>query len=130
MIHRRDVAFPSLEVTRELVTELPNARLVLLEGKSLVPFVGDTEPVLNAILGFLADDRAAATAGVGPLTARETEILASLAAGRSNLEIAQDLSISTRTAERHTANIYLKIDAHNRAEATSYAIHHGIGSEL
>jgi DNA-binding NarL/FixJ family response regulator len=54
------------------------------------------------------------------------EILALLAAGRSNQEIARDLSISARTAERHIGNIYPKIGARNRAEATAYAVRMGI----
>lgn len=60
------------------------------------------------------------------LTAREVEILRLVAAGRSNRRIADALSISPRTVERHIANIYLKIDAHSKADATSYALRHGL----
>jgi DNA-binding NarL/FixJ family response regulator len=49
------------------------------------------------------------------------EILSLLAGGASNEHIAGALSISSRTVERHISNIYLKIGAHNRAEATAYA---------
>jgi DNA-binding NarL/FixJ family response regulator len=52
--------------------------------------------------------------------------LAVLANGASNDEIARALSISRRTVERHIGNIYLKIGAHNRAEATAYAYKRGI----
>jgi DNA-binding NarL/FixJ family response regulator len=55
------------------------------------------------------------------LTMREVEVLRLVARGRSNQQIADDLSMSARTAERHISNIYGKIDAHSRAEATAYA---------
>jgi non-specific serine/threonine protein kinase len=56
------------------------------------------------------------------LTTREREVLRLIAAGRSNREIGDLLFISQRTVERHIANIYLKIDVHNKAEATAYAL--------
>ena len=42
--------------------------------------------------------------------------------GRSNREIAGDLVISVRTVERHITNLYGKIGARGRADATSYAL--------
>jgi DNA-binding CsgD family transcriptional regulator len=56
------------------------------------------------------------------LTPRELEILRALAAGKSNREIASALVLSVHTVERHVANIYRKIDARNRAEATAFAL--------
>ncbi|MGH7713374.1 MAG: response regulator transcription factor, partial [Gemmatimonadaceae bacterium] len=64
----------------------------------------------------------------GGLTERETEILALLAEGNSNKGIARVLSISTRTVERHIGNVYTKIGAHNRAQATAYAFRQGIAT--
>ena len=49
-----------------------------------------------------------------------------LAAGRSNREVAAALALSVRTVERHITNLYLKIDARNRADATAYAVRHGL----
>lgn len=46
--------------------------------------------------------------------------------GGSNREIAAALSISERTVNRHLTNLYIKIDAHSRADATAYAVRHGI----
>ncbi|HEX5166325.1 MAG TPA: LuxR C-terminal-related transcriptional regulator [Thermomicrobiales bacterium] len=63
--------------------------------------------------------------GLRPLlTSRERDVLRLLAAGRSNREIGDTLYLSVRTVERHIANLYGKIDAHNRAEATAWAIAH------
>ena len=47
-------------------------------------------------------------------------------AGKTNLEIAEELVIAESTARRHVANIYKKIGAANRAEATRYAIREGL----
>jgi predicted ATPase/DNA-binding NarL/FixJ family response regulator len=60
------------------------------------------------------------------LTRREVEVLRLLAAGRSNRAIAREFSLSVRTVERHIANLYGKIDAANRAEATAYAVRRGL----
>jgi pyruvate kinase len=60
------------------------------------------------------------------LTAREADVLRLLTAGKSNKEIAHDLSVSVRTAERHIANLYIKIDAAGRAEAIAFAHQHGL----
>lgn len=58
------------------------------------------------------------------LTAREIEVLVLIADGYSNKEIARHLRLSVRTVERHINNIYRKIDAQNRADATAYALRH------
>jgi DNA-binding CsgD family transcriptional regulator len=56
------------------------------------------------------------------LTAREVDVLRLIAAGRTNAEVATVLVISSGTVERHIANLYRKIGARGRAEATAYAI--------
>jgi DNA-binding NarL/FixJ family response regulator len=60
------------------------------------------------------------------LTAREVEVLGLLAAGKTNKEIATELFLSVSTVQRHVANIYAKIGAHGRAEATAYALTRGL----
>ncbi len=60
------------------------------------------------------------------LTQREVEVLRLIAAGLSNREIATRLFLSVRTAERHIANIYKKIDAHSKADATAFAFNYGL----
>lgn len=51
------------------------------------------------------------------LTEREAEVLALLAAGASNREIADQLFVSEGTVKRHTHNIYRKLDVNNRTQA-------------
>jgi DNA-binding CsgD family transcriptional regulator len=60
------------------------------------------------------------------LTPREAEVLRLVASGRTNKEIADELFLSVTTVQRHLANIYTKIDARGRADATAYALQHGI----
>jgi DNA-binding CsgD family transcriptional regulator/tetratricopeptide (TPR) repeat protein len=60
------------------------------------------------------------------LTGREMQVLSLLASGRTSREIAEQLSLSVTTVQRHVANIYAKIGVRNRAEATSYALRHGL----
>ena len=65
----------------------------------------------------------------GRLTAREIEVLRLLAAGHSNAEIGAALVLSTRTAERHIANIYEKLGTGGavvRAVATAFAHQYGL----
>jgi pimeloyl-ACP methyl ester carboxylesterase/DNA-binding CsgD family transcriptional regulator len=124
VLHRREAAFPAVELVRKVAANTPGARLMLLEGAALVPFLGDTDAVLTAINEFLAEVNEPARPD--GLSEREVEILGLLAGGSSNAQIAEGLTISTRTVERHIGNIYLKIGAHNRAEATAYAFRHAI----
>ena len=53
------------------------------------------------------------------LTAREQELLASLSRGRTNQQIAGDLSISLNTVKFHLKNLYGKLDVKNRAQAVA-----------
>jgi len=56
-----------------------------------------------------------------PLSERELEMLALLATGRSNSEIARELFVAMGTVKSHAGNIYRKLDAKNRAEAIGRA---------
>lgn len=61
-----------------------------------------------------------------PLTAREGEVLALVAEGRSNREIALQLFISSKTASVHVSNILAKLDASGRTEAVAIARRKGL----
>jgi DNA-binding NarL/FixJ family response regulator len=64
---------------------------------------------------------------LGPaITSREREILALIAAGRANKEIAGSLGVSEDTVKRHVSHILEKLDVNDRAQATAEAIRRGI----
>ena len=63
----------------------------------------------------------AATALVEPLSKRELEVLALIAEGLSNQEIADHLVISLSTVKGHTTNIYGKLGTHRRTQAAAKA---------
>jgi HD-GYP domain-containing protein (c-di-GMP phosphodiesterase class II) len=62
----------------------------------------------------------------GGLTSREVEVLRLVARGLSNKQIAELLVISPKTAGSHVEHIYRKIDAANRAQASLFALRHGL----
>jgi DNA-binding NarL/FixJ family response regulator len=60
------------------------------------------------------------------LTEREREVLAYLAEGSSNGEIAEALTISPKTVARHRENLMRKLGLHSRSDLVKYAIRQGI----
>ena len=62
------------------------------------------------------------------LTTREAEVLALLAAGLSNAEIAQRLYLSHATVKTHINRIFAKTGARDRAQAVRYAYQHGLAT--
>lgn len=64
--------------------------------------------------------------GVSSLTAREVQVIELIAKGDTNRAIANQLSISERTVDRHVSNILLKLHLPSRAAATAYAYQHGL----
>jgi class 3 adenylate cyclase len=65
VLHRRQ-ATPPVEVASRLASQIPNARLVLLEGGSGAPYLGDTEAELTAIDEFLSEGEEAAPVAEPP----------------------------------------------------------------
>jgi DNA-binding NarL/FixJ family response regulator len=62
---------------------------------------------------------------VEPLTAREEEVLLTVARGRTNTEIADELSISLSTVKSHLASLMAKLHARNRVELAMWAYETG-----
>ncbi len=61
-----------------------------------------------------------------PVSERELEVLALIAAGRSNQEIAAKLFVSTSTVKTHVNNLYRKLDARSRTQAVARAREMGV----
>lgn len=71
------------------------------------------------------EDRAVLPKG---LTQREAQVLALVAAGRTNRQIADELFLSQKTVARHASNIFTKIGVTTRTAAARFAFEHGIAS--
>jgi DNA-binding NarL/FixJ family response regulator len=64
--------------------------------------------------------------GLGALTSRERDVLALVAHGRSNQEIADELVISERTARTHVSNVLRKLQLTSRTQAALVAVRQGL----
>ena len=82
------------------------------------------------VAGSIVDAARGKTSPAGSTSAnlgrREREVLALLADGKSSSEIAARLHIAVSTVEVHRRNIMRKLDLHNVAELTKYAIREGL----
>lgn len=90
---------------------------ILVDGLSFV------DPALKQVFVEL-EDKGAAT-----LNPRERDILAFVAQGLTNKEIAQQIFIAERTVRDYVSSILSKLVVPNRAGAAAWAIRHGIASE-
>jgi DNA-binding NarL/FixJ family response regulator len=64
--------------------------------------------------------------GNGQLSARERELLVFLAQGRTNKEIADELSLSLATIKSHLVRMYAKLEVNTRADALAEAVSRGL----
>jgi pimeloyl-ACP methyl ester carboxylesterase/DNA-binding CsgD family transcriptional regulator len=129
VVHRRgDRAIP-YQLGRELAAGIPTATLIPLDGSAHFPWAGDWSSVARALRSALAP---AAPAGVTRdppavlLSGREREVLALVAQGLSDQEIAQQLVLSQHTVHRHVANIRHKLGRSTRTAAVAEAARLGL----
>lgn len=85
-----------------------------------------SEVMLDDYVDRLGEEEDASAFSV--LTDRQREVLQLLAEGRTTRQIAQDLHVSVKTIESHRQNIMEKLDIHNVAELTKYAVREGLTS--
>jgi DNA-binding NarL/FixJ family response regulator len=66
--------------------------------------------------------------GLDALTSREREVLAELAKGRSNREIARALHVSEKTVKAHVSSVLAKLGVQDRTQAALFAVRHEQGT--
>jgi DNA-binding NarL/FixJ family response regulator len=106
----------------------PGVQRRLLERLSQVPQEAFAQARDGAAQGDGQREGAAAPAELPDgLTAREAQVLALVADGLSNAEIAERLYVSQATVKTHINNLFAKTGVRDRAQAVRYAFRHGIG---
>jgi DNA-binding NarL/FixJ family response regulator len=95
----------------------------VMQGKRYIsPSISD-----NVLEGYLSGrKKLKSETSWDTITPREREVLKLLGEGYQNKEISDMLHISVKTVEKHRANIMNKLDLHNAAALTAYAIEHGL----
>jgi len=84
---------------------------------------------LGATVGLISPAKGEVRTDTGErLTMREVEVLALVAEGFTDAEVAERLVVSIRTVHAHLRSIYRKIDVHSRSAATRYALEHGLAA--
>lgn len=139
-----------LDATKALCTAFPNARVVVLSIRSgdedihrslqsgakgyLLKHDSSTHlfeaiRVVHSGRRYIPPDVATQLAERFPasdMTTRELEILKELVCGKTNKEIAEELSISEPTVKFHVSNILMKLGANDRTEAVTSSLRRGI----
>ncbi|WP_419661320.1 two component system response regulator, LuxR-type [Desulfosarcina variabilis str. Montpellier] len=103
--------------------ELMNAVDCVLQGKPYIsPDISD-----QVIQGYISGKKTLKKeSNWDTVTQREREVLKLLAEGYTNKEIGDFLHISAKTVEKHRANLISKLDLHNVAQLTTFAIEKGL----
>jgi DNA-binding NarL/FixJ family response regulator len=83
---------------------------------------GNTLLAPEAAGSLLRSPAAPAVRGIGALTGREREVLAQIAEGRSNREIARLLRVSEKTVKTHVSSVLAKLGVADRTQAALFAV--------
>ncbi|WP_241668109.1 alpha/beta fold hydrolase [Pedococcus bigeumensis] len=128
VLHSRGDRMNPFEEARRLTAGIAGARLVALESDNHI--VLEDEPAWQVYRAELRDFLEADVPAprepaperpqtLEQLSPREVEILRLAAVGMDNDDIAQTLTLSVRTVERHLSNVYAKLDLHGKSARTA-----------
>jgi pimeloyl-ACP methyl ester carboxylesterase/DNA-binding CsgD family transcriptional regulator len=123
VIHPRNDALVPFAEGRVLATLIPKARFVALEGRNHILLADEPAwtQFRTELQDFLGPAQRPAPAALPELSGREIEVLALVAEGLSNEEVAARLYLSVRTVERHLSNIYAKLRVSGKAARAAAA---------
>jgi pimeloyl-ACP methyl ester carboxylesterase/DNA-binding CsgD family transcriptional regulator len=130
VVHRRDDRAVPYRLGREVAAAISGATFIPLQGSAHFPWHGDVDSVVRACREALApvqtSQQHASKPQPVPLSSREHEILACVARGLSDREIAEQLVLSRHTVHRHVANIRRKLGRTSRTAAVAEAARLGL----
>jgi pimeloyl-ACP methyl ester carboxylesterase/DNA-binding CsgD family transcriptional regulator len=130
VVHRRDDRAVPSRLGREVAASISGATFVPLQGSAHFPWHGDTDSVVRACRRALAPVQPSPLLADQPesvlLSRREHEILACVARGLGDREIAEQLVLSPHTVHRHVANIRRKLGRTSRTAAVAEAARLGL----
>ncbi len=118
VVHREKDRAAPVEQARALAAGIEGARLVVLPGRSHLPYAGDSAELVATMRRFLGL-RALRTAPRA-LTARQREVAALVSEGLTNREIAARLGIDERSAEGHVERIRTRLGVRSRAQIAAW----------
>ena len=133
VLHARRDEITPIEEGRLLAAGIAGAQFVELDSRNHILLEREPawERFREAVLEFMnrggrVDDESV----FASLSSREREVLALMAEGLANTDIAERLSISEKTVRNHTSNIFDKLGVWSRAQAIVFARDHGFSGQI
>ena len=128
--HSHDVVLASIGLGRALhKLGRTNAAITRLrEAEALAAGIANAQRLADVRAALVEVGESATAALPDGLTPRQGEVLAWVAAGLTNREVAERLHLSVSTIERHLATIYRNLGLRGRVEASRYAARHGLSA--
>ncbi len=121
VLHRSGDRAAPIGEGRALAEAIPGAELVVLDGRSHLPAIGDADAVVAEVRRFLGLPRLRRAVPTG-LTARQSEVAALVAEGLTNRQLADRLHITERSAESHLERIRLRLGFTSRAQVAAWYV--------
>jgi pimeloyl-ACP methyl ester carboxylesterase len=122
VVHRAHDRAAPLAQAEALAEGITDSRLVVLAGRSHLPYVGDRVELVRVIRQFLG--LRTARGGAAVLTARQREVAALVSEGCTNREIGARLGIDERSAEGHVERIRTRLGVRSRTQVAAWYLAH------
>jgi len=130
VVHARNDEVVPIAEGRRIAGGIPGAEFVELDSRNhiLLEHEAAWQRFQEAVLAFVQPGEPATDSAFAALSARERQVLALMADGLSNTDIAERLSISEKTVRNHASNLFDKLGVWSRAQAIVFARDHGFKS--